>query len=102
MDGKYIGKHITFRFRDGKDDDIATALKNEEETNGLDRSNIIRLALRCYLLEDDQSSTGELGGISRNRNRSLDSSGVDDLEMDQAEKSDEEVDAALDNLLDEF
>jgi hypothetical protein len=81
-----MGRPIRFRLRSGKDDDIEEALLQAEK--GIDRSDVIRCALRHYLL-------GEKIDIVKQP-----STPIENLQENQ--KTDDDVEATVDDLFDDF
>lgn len=91
---------ITFRLRPGRDTDIINALDGIPEN--IDRSEEIRAALRAYYnlgntlppLGNESAATGitpRAAGLK-----------IDSIELERNEKSAEELEGALDNLLFDF
>jgi metal-responsive CopG/Arc/MetJ family transcriptional regulator len=79
---------ITFELRPTKDDDLVEALDKEIKERGEDRSDIIRSALRSYLLTDwIQKKPLALDTI---------------ISLETKEKDDDQVAADLDSLLNNF
>lgn len=81
-------KPIRVRLRRGKDDDIAEALKKAAYTE--DRSDIVRKALRQHLLRNKTSRPP------------IEEEVISDVDLKQKEKSDDEVDVAIDDLFNQF
>lgn len=88
-----MGPIIPFRLRPGKDDDIRDAL--EQAAVREDRSDVIRAALRAYLLEQRQQQAVRPGPGPQLRPENL-----DDIELEVKEKDDDQLAADLDKLLD--
>jgi hypothetical protein len=87
---------IPFRLRAGKDDDIKQALEaaiTEEE----DRSEIIRKALRAYLLGPKPETV-----IRPMIQRTFEPIDIEPITLKKIEKSDEEIEGDIDNLLGDF
>jgi Arc/MetJ-type ribon-helix-helix transcriptional regulator len=79
---------VTFELRPTKDDDLVEALDKEIKERGEDRSDIIRLALRNYLLSNRV----------KKRSVTLDTN----ISLETKEKDDDQVAADLDSLLSDF
>lgn len=80
---------VSFRLRPGKDDDIAEALEKAAKIQ--DKADIIRAALRSYLLKGPERQP-----------RKLDPTALEGVEIKKKEKDAEDLNGALDNLLDDF
>lgn len=86
-----INRPLNFRLRPDKDEDIARAL--EKATEKEDRSDIIRAALRSYLLENS---------IQRRPGKRLNKADLAGTELKKREKTEKEIENSLDNLLDDY
>jgi len=91
---------ITFRLKPGRDTDIITALECIPEH--IDRSDVIRAALRTYYnlsnplvpiiqKETARDEIDRLAGVK-----------IEGVELERKEKSAEELEGALDDLLNDF
>jgi hypothetical protein len=89
----------TFRLRPGKDDDIREALTKAIEEQKLDRSVLIRAALRAFLLQSHNFI------FQRPENRQIELSAEDDMgvfELERKEKDPKQLEGDLDSLLSGF
>jgi hypothetical protein len=91
---------IPFRLRPGRDDDIVKALGDVPED--VDRSHVIRTALRAYL--GLSNAVAPYNSMTRQEGvkRVLKATILQGVELTAAEKSPDQLADALDKLLDQF
>lgn len=88
---------IPFRLRKGRDDDIAAALDALPEH--VDRSDVIRTALRLYFSQGNTNIPEAGKHAASGHTPAAAGLKIEGVELTKKEKSAEELDGALDDLL---
>jgi hypothetical protein len=90
----------TFRLRPGKDDDIETEFDRLDPR--IDKADVIRAALRAYFNLGHINPLPIPENASQDEIRKLQQLKIEGVELERIEKSADQMDDALDNLLGDF
>lgn len=93
---------INCRLRPSKDDDIKEALAKAVEERKVDLSDIVRAALRYYLIPSNGFISTQPIKHDTVQIQQPDDEKLDDIKLEKAEKSADQLDDALNSLLNDF